>query len=120
MVCTDPTCPKTDYSVNGLNSDMGSFFSLVSARVIPANAMSPIPDHINSINYNLISLKIIFDAVKDKFLSCSVNKLPGVFLLRGLYLLSRVVSFHSPVPLKLASNNPTFLQTSNVIWPRSQ
>ena len=45
----------------------GDFFILVSASVIPADAKSPIPDHSNSINYNLISLNIPFDAVKDTF-----------------------------------------------------
>ena len=115
MLYTGTTFPNTDYSVNGLNSDMGSFPSSVSASVIPADTKRPTPDHRKFINFNLISLNILFDAGKDTLPSCSVDKILGVFWLWGLNLLPCVVLFHS-----LDSNNPTFIQTKNVIWPRLQ
>ena len=57
--------------------------SLMSASVIPAAAESPTPGHSKFINYNLISLKILFGSVKDKLPSFSVNKILGVFLIWG-------------------------------------
>ena len=95
MVYTDPNFPNTDYSVNGLNSDIGIFFSLMPTSVIHDDAKRPTPDHGNSINYNLISLKIIFDAKKDTFPSCSMNKnLGGFFDTRiGFIALYSVIPF---------------------------
>ena len=99
MVNTDPsfalfqihfyiiTQHNTKYSVNSFNSDVERYFyvSLVSARVIPASVDSPTPGHSNTVNYNLILLKIIFDYYKDKITLCYMDKLIGVLFLQGLY-----------------------------------
>ena len=107
MVYTDPNFPNTDYSVNGLNSDIGFFFSLMPTSVIHDDTKRPTPDHGNSINYNLISLKIIFDAKKVTFPSCSMNKLLGVSLIQGLDLLpcTRIgfIALYSVIPFTCAS-----------------
>ena len=88
---------------------------LVSTRVIPATAEIPTPGHSKFMNYNLILLNILFDSGKGTLPSCSVNKIIGAFLLWELIFLPYVVLLHSPLPWLIASNNPTFLQTKNLI-----
>ena len=93
---------------------------MVSSSIISAAADIPTPGHINSINCNSISLNSLFDDLKDTLLSCSVNKIIGVFFLWGLGLLPFLVLFYPPLPLKIASNNDNFLQTKNPICLGSQ
>ena len=99
MVNTDPsfalfqinvyilTQHNTEYSVNSFNSDVEIYFyvSLVWARVIPASVDSPTPGHSNTVNYNLILLKIIFDYYKDKITLCYMDKHIGLLFIHGLY-----------------------------------
>ena len=50
----------------------------MSAGVVLSDTDITPPGHINSINYNLLPLNILFDTVKDTLPSCSVNKLLGL------------------------------------------
>ena len=97
--------------MDGSNSDVERRFpySVVSDFAIPPVTNIPTPGHSESIDYNLIPLKIFFGAGKYTVTSCSVDKILGVFLLRRLGSLPYVVLFHSPVPVKVASNYPIFL-----------
>ena len=93
--------------------------------MVPDSVVLPLteitsPVHSNSIPYYLISLKIIFDFNKDTIPSFYVGKILCVFLLQILDYLSCVVLFHSPAPVKLASNYLGLIQTKNLIFPRSQ
>ena len=92
----------------------------MSASVITPVIESQTPGHSDSINYNLISLSILFYVGKDTFSSCYMDKLIGVLLLQVSNSLPCVVLFHSVVPLNIASINNTILQTKNFIWPSSQ
>ena len=92
---------------------------MVSAGVTPSITESPTPVHIDFINYNLIPLNILFDAREDTTTPCYMDKILGVSLILVFYDLPCIVLLHSPVNVKLALNYPDFLQTKNVIWPRS-
>ena len=56
----------------------------MSTTVNPDLDEIPTPGHINSINYNLLPLKIVFDAVEDNLLPYHVYKIIDVFLLQVL------------------------------------
>ena len=117
------SCP-TQHLIFGekMNSDVEKHLSasVVSAIFILLVIDSLTPVHSNSINYNLISLNILFGAWEDTFPSYYVDKILALLFLRGLDSFTCVVLFHSTLPVKLASNYPDFLQNNNVIWPRSQ
>ena len=74
---------NTHFSVSVLDSYLGLclYQFCVSTTIIPSVYEIPTPGHINFINYNLIPLKTIFDAVEDTLLPYPVYKIIDVFLL---------------------------------------
>ena len=98
--------------MNGLKYDAERQFyaSVVSASISLPVTESPKSGNSGSIYHDLIPLKLLFDAREYTIMSCSADKLLGALLLRILDSLPCVFLFHSPVPVKVASNYPNFLQ----------
>ena len=78
------------------------YTNVVSASVIYPVTDSPKPGHSESIDYNLITLKLLIDAGKYTLPSCFMDKHPVILLLCILDSLPCVVLFHSLEPVRLA------------------